>query len=37
MGVQASARASFAAYNDASDVAALADAVRVAQRFFGVG
>lgn len=37
MGVQASTRASFAAYNDASDVTALVDAVRVAQRFFGVG
>jgi selenocysteine lyase/cysteine desulfurase len=30
-------RASFAAYNDGSDVVALVDAVRVAQRFFGVG
>ncbi len=37
LGVQASTRASFAVYNDASDVAALVDAVRVAQRFFGVG
>ena len=37
LGVQASTRASFAAYNDASDVTALVDAVRVAQRFFGVG
>jgi cysteine desulfurase/selenocysteine lyase len=37
LGVQASVRASFAAYNDGSDVVALVDAVRVAQRFFGVG
>jgi cysteine desulfurase/selenocysteine lyase len=37
LGLQASVRASFAAYNDGSDVVALVDAVRVAQRFFGVG
>lgn len=37
LGVQASARASFAVYNDTSDVAALVDGVRAAQRFFGVG
>ena len=37
LGTSASTRASFAAYNDTSDVVALVDAVRVAQRFFGVG
>lgn len=37
LGVSASARASFSVYNDTSDVVALVDAVRVAQRFFGVG
>ncbi|MGA7688545.1 MAG: SufS family cysteine desulfurase [Jiangellales bacterium] len=37
LGVQASARASFAVYNDTSDVAALVDGVRAAQRLFGVG
>jgi cysteine desulfurase/selenocysteine lyase len=37
LGTSASTRASFAAYNDTSDVVALTDAVRVAQRFFGVG
>lgn len=36
-GMQASARASFAVYNDESDVQALLAAVLVAQRFFGVG
>lgn len=36
-GLQASARASFAVYNDESDVQALLAAVQVAQRFFGVG
>jgi len=37
LGVQASTRASFAVYNDASDVEALLRAVHTAQRFFGVG
>jgi cysteine desulfurase/selenocysteine lyase len=36
LGVQSSARASFAVYNDTSDVTALVDGVRAAQRFFGV-
>jgi cysteine desulfurase/selenocysteine lyase len=36
MGVQSSTRASFAVYNDDSDVAALVDAVHRARRFFGV-
>lgn len=36
LGVQSSTRASFAVYNDATDVTALVEAVRVAQRFFGV-
>jgi cysteine desulfurase/selenocysteine lyase len=37
LGVQSSTRASFAVYNDDSDVTALVDGVRAAQRFFGVG
>jgi cysteine desulfurase/selenocysteine lyase len=37
LGVHSSTRASFAVYNDESDVAALVDAVLLAQRFFGVG
>jgi cysteine desulfurase/selenocysteine lyase len=36
-GVSASTRASFAVYNDETDVEALLAAVAVAQRFFGVG
>jgi cysteine desulfurase/selenocysteine lyase len=37
LGVQASTRASFAVYNDSSDVEALVDAVQLARHFFGVG
>ncbi len=37
LGVQSSTRASFAVYNDESDVEALLAAVQSAQRFFGVG
>jgi cysteine desulfurase/selenocysteine lyase len=37
LGLSASTRASFAVYNDESDVEALLAAVGVAQRFFGVG
>jgi cysteine desulfurase/selenocysteine lyase len=36
MGVQASTRASFYVYNTHDEVEALADAIRYAQRFFGV-
>jgi cysteine desulfurase/selenocysteine lyase len=37
LGVQASTRASFAVYNDETDVDALLRGVHTAQRFFGVG
>jgi cysteine desulfurase/selenocysteine lyase len=37
LGVQSSARASFAVYNDEADVDALLRGVRTVQRFFGVG
>jgi cysteine desulfurase/selenocysteine lyase len=37
LGVQASTRATFYVYNTHDEVDALADAVRYAQRFFGMG
>jgi cysteine desulfurase/selenocysteine lyase len=37
LGVQASTRASFYLYNTHEEVTALADGIRQAQKFFGIG